>query len=381
MYIKHISGFLHIIVPVYKASIPIQKSVVLRLTVVEVHITIMLTEKVITIFILSVVFTKAEEISNKTFSEEITSGSGTVVDQVFKPCCVNVNHPFYSLAGAICSLTNNSVIKIIKSNVVLDTKVSLENLENISIIGLETTTVNCNWIGAISLSSCSNVIIKGIEWEKCGSSNESYYPAIRFYKSSNLTIHHCSFVSSAGQAILFLEASGNVCINNSVFTHNTQHRGHGAALEYIPAATAQARLIIDKCNFSHNGAAKSILYITGSENSLCSHLQSSIFTGNKGVPLYLVKQKLNINGDVAYKHNMVDSGGGIYSNGSVIVFNNKSNIMFYNNSAFTDGGAMFINDSKIYFSHKFYKKIMQNCLGVRCSPRKSQLYYLVELLW
>ena len=73
-----------------------------------------------------------------------------------------------------------------------------------------------------------------------------------------------------------------------MFTHNTQYRGHGAAVEYIPAATAhnQTRLMTDRCNFTHNGAARSILYVAGSENRLYSYLQDSLFIGNEGVPSY-----------------------------------------------------------------------------------------------
>ena len=46
----------------------------------------------------------------------------------------------------------------------------------------------------------------------------------------------------------------------SVFTHDTQHRSHGAAVQYTPESTthAQTKLTINSCNFSYNGAAKSV---------------------------------------------------------------------------------------------------------------------------
>ena len=53
-------------------------------------------------------------------------------------------------------------IKIIRSNVVLNSKVTAENLENITIIGHGNSTVNCIGIGAINFISCNNVTIIGI---------------------------------------------------------------------------------------------------------------------------------------------------------------------------------------------------------------------------
>jgi len=47
---------------------------------------------------------------------------------------------------------------------------------------------------------------------------------------------------------------------------------------------------------------------------------------------------------------MANFGEGNFSFSSVVVFKNKSNVTFYNNSAIPDGGAMVVNNSKIYFA-------------------------------
>ena len=153
----------------------------------------MLTERIAIIILLCVIFTKAEEVS---FSQDITSGSGTVFEQ---KCCEIGDHPFYSLDNAVLNIANDTVLKIIASNVVLNSKVSLKYLENVLIIGHATPTVSCNSIGTIMLSSCNNVAIKGINWENCGSRNKSFYPGgISFYNSSIITSQHCTFSSSMG---------------------------------------------------------------------------------------------------------------------------------------------------------------------------------------
>ena len=121
--------------------------------------------------------------------------------------------------------------------------------------------MDCVNIGAIHFISCNNVItIRGVNWERCGSSNGLSYPGISFYKSSNVTIQNCSFNSSLAQAVVLSQVSGDLYINNSVFTHNAQHRGHGAAVQYTPESTThtQTKLMINSCNFSYNGPAKSV---------------------------------------------------------------------------------------------------------------------------
>ncbi|XP_065914541.1 probable outer membrane protein pmp20 [Dysidea avara] len=312
----------------------------------------MQTARIVSIFLLCVVFIKAEETINKTYSQEIASGSGTEYDQVAS-CCVIGEVPFHSIDSAIRNLTNNITIKITESDVVLHTKVIVENLDNIAIIGHGNSTVNCIGIGAINFISCNNVTITGVDWERCGSSNEPSYPGISFYKSSNIIIQSCSFNSSTGQAVVFSEVSGNIHITNSVFTHNKQHGGHGAAVQYSPmiAGYTQTKLVIDSCNFSYNGASKSVIFIgdSGNRELQYSCLQNSRFIGNEAVPVYLSHHKLHIKGDVLFKQNTVIAGGGIFSSSSIIEFKDKSNVIFCNNLANKCGGAISLNDSRIYF--------------------------------
>jgi len=340
-----------------------QTLIIVKIVAVEIYSVVMLTERIVIILILFVILRDSEEISNGTFTQGSSSGSNTVFKQVIGPCCAIENTCFHSLDSALHCLTNNTIINISNSHVTLSTKISLENLENVSIIAHKASTVNCKGIGAINMSSCNNVTINGISWENCGSSNGSSYPGIDFYKSSNLIIQNCTFRSSLGQSLVFSDPSESVFIKNCKFILNNKHTDHGAAIQCITKATFPTitRLVIDRCNFSFNGVAKSIVYIGGSGNGLLSYLQNSVFIGNKGASLYISQQRLHITGDVLFKNNnMVTSGGGIYSRSSVIVFENKSNVTFYNNSATSKGGAMFINDSKLYFGDYSVIKFIDN---------------------
>jgi len=188
----------------------------------------MLAERITIIVIFVAIIKNAKEISNETFPQEATSRSKISFDQVIRPCCVVGDHSFTLLDNALNSSSNNTIVKIIELNVLLQSKISLNNLENISIIGHGASTVNCNRIGAINLFYCNNVMITGINWENCGSSNESSLPVLSFYQSHNITIQYCSFYSSMGQVLLFSEVSGNIVINSCKFAHNSQYKGHGA---------------------------------------------------------------------------------------------------------------------------------------------------------
>ena len=246
----------------------------------------MLISRFIAILLFSAVLTKAKEAINETKSD-----SGREYDQV-ESCCVIEDHSFHSFDAAIRDLTNNTAIKIVELKIEVNSSVTVEHLENVAIIGYGISTVDCVSIGTIHFISCNNVTIRGINWERCGSSNELSYPGIKFYKTSNVTIQNCSFTSSLTQAVVFSQVLGDVYIYNSVFTHNTQHRGHGAAVQYTPESTThtQTKLMINNCNFSYNGDAKSVIYIDGSGNKQrqYSYLQNSMFIGNEGVPVYLL---------------------------------------------------------------------------------------------
>ena len=223
----------------------------------------MLTVRIAIVLLLSVVymFTRAKEIKfGATSSEDEFSSSGTKYDQV-EPCCVIRNHSFYSLDRAVNSLTNNTTIRIIGPEIIVSrSNVTVRHLENVAIIGDGISTVDCVNVGSIFFISCNNVTITGVNWERCGFSNKSSYPGISFYKSSNVIIQNCSFNSSLAQAVVLSQVSGDLYINNSVFTYNAQHRGHGAAVQYTPESTThtQTKLVINNGQWS-NGAAKSVI--------------------------------------------------------------------------------------------------------------------------
>jgi len=315
-------------------------------------------------------------------------GSGSNKDEI--PCCNSGNSTFYSIVDALNNVTSNSIINI-STDVVLSSNVTLDGLDNITITGQEKPTVYCNDIGSLKFVSCNNVTIKGVNWERCGFVENSsdlydyhhdysdfvpnffvpnffdYYtnqnndidhsnnqPGIEINNSSNIIIQSCSFHHSVGQAVALSKVSGNVYISNCQFTHNKYHKGHGAAIYYTssPEPSAQTQLVVNNCNFTLNGPAESIVYIENQNGKLNNHvsiLQNSAIIQNQGTPIYILYTSLILNNSVSFKDNKATAGGGIHSSNSIIKFDDKCNVSFYNNSVSDNGGAIYLTHSKILF--------------------------------
>ena len=180
-------------------------------------------------------------------------------------CCQIDNTVFYTIFDALSNISSNTIVNITRDSVLnLESVVLLQDLTNITIVGHKNPTINCNGTGALKFAFCSYVAIEGVSWKGCGYNSNS---GIGFYHSNDISIKNCSFQYSAGQAIAMLEVSGNVCINNSKFTNNTNYSGHGAVLYYTSYVTenhTKQLLVINNCKFTSNIATNSsVVYIQG----------------------------------------------------------------------------------------------------------------------
>jgi len=248
-----------------------------------------------------------------------------------------------SISTLVKTAGNNSIINIINITV-LSSNVVLKHFENITIIG---DYINCNSIGSVRFVSCNNVTIKSVSWTKCGTSAN---PTIEFYNSSNIVLCNCSFNNSTGQAVVLSKASGNVSINNCQFTHNKEYEGHGTAIQVPqPDHLVQLNVLINDCNFSFNGPAKSVVDFIGTPNYNDLIIQNSTFTQNQGVPIYISHTSLTLNNIVSFKNNRATAGGAIHANHSHIVFHGRSDVTFYGNVAHDNGGCLFLDNCNVSF--------------------------------
>ena len=271
-------------------------------------------------------------------------------------CCVYGNCSCSSLDRALANLTSNTLINI-TTDMTLSSLVTASDIENVSIIGHNNPTVNCNSVGRIHITFCENCVIQGITWDECGTKNidNNTEPGLMLSYSSTVTIRNCSFQRSVGQAVVLSKVSGDININDCKFVNNSYYGGHGAAVYYLSTnlRNSEFTFIISNCNFSYN-KMKSLVYLENISLK-CNKviLADSIFYNNEGVSVYAIHHIIYLNGKILFQNNIAENGAGIYIHDySTVVFNKNSNIAFIQNAAINIGGAVFLrNHSVCLFDH------------------------------
>ena len=230
-------------------------------------------------------------IPEKFIIVDVSSFNNVSLESVSNTNCMkhsSIVHVCPSFQDALESLENNTIINFTTNAVLLQSIVYLNKLNNIAIVGQNKTTVECNNSGALNYSSCNNVIIKGITWNKCGAyveitnkgvpfvSTYYYYPGINFRKCSNLSVHSCVFRHS----VYLFEVSGIISFNHVWFLLNgpknsswTTNNNVAMGLTIIQPASIQVNndlnISISNCSFSYNSLA---LYSAGVEQTYSSAL-------------------------------------------------------------------------------------------------------------
>ena len=318
----------------------------------------MLQSRVIVFALLLILIQDVKGIGESSGDQDHSSvGSGNeqsiLTIDLRSDCGLFTNFSDCALNHQLDNLTSNGLINI-TADVMLLSIVPLVALENVSIIGHNNPTVNCDNSGGMHLDSCHNCTIKGITWEKCGNKTDSK-PVIELYNSSNIIIQNCSFLLSQSQVIVLSEMSGNVSINSCKFVFNNYVEGNGTIIHYLSKIkyhfSALQLIMISDCNFTRNEASidATIIYIGPSSNKSMEQIYftNNSFFSNQGTPIYISYQKVIISGFMIFEENKVSSGGGMsITNYSSIVFQ-KLKIKFINNTALDRGGALHILNSNI----------------------------------
>ena len=268
-------------------------------------------------------------------------------------CCVYGNCTCNSLDHALANLTSNLLVNI-TTNMMLSSLIKASDIQNVSIVGHNNPTVNCKHVGGIHFTFCHSCSVQGITLDGCGTkiSDNLTESGIKWNYSSNVTIQNCSFQHSIGQTLVLSEVSGDVNINNCNFVNNSHYRGHGAAIYYSYLYTSfdkQSMFIIKNCIFTDNRDIKSVVYI---ESRLFKYhkiiFNNSVFSANQGISVYVINNKIYINGIVLFKNNVAEDGAGIYiSDHSTVIFGENSNVTFSHNLADIRGGAIFLKNHSV----------------------------------
>ena len=258
----------------------------------------------------------------------------------------SVNCSLHCLHCALqrANFTNNIIINI-TTDAVLSSVIQLMNINNISIIGHNNPTVDCNDTGALHFMSCHNITIKGINWQRCGTgTNKNYRPGLEIYNCSNVIIKDSSFKFSVGRSLALVNVFGQVSIDYCEFTQNAIYDDHGAAVYYSSLTDQENVFSMNNCNFSNN-SAKSTVYVRGRcELREFLHLNNLDFSNNQAVPLYIIDHHVQINGNVHFKGNRAEIGGGIFLDHTKLTLADDSNVTFSSNTA-NQGSAVYVTNT------------------------------------
>jgi len=165
---------------------------------------------------------------------------------------------------------------------------------------------------------------------------------------SELIVKSNSYFYERGGAVqITSHCFSNIIFRDCLFVNNTSVRG---AAIYIsePNFRSLYTVSIINCSFDQNYADDSVIYIDVPFNvALNSNqvvLTDSCFTNNKGVSMFLSWCHVIIEGKVLFKNNIADKGGALFLNeASTIIFKDKAEIHFTDNSAVSHGGAIFVD--------------------------------------
>ena len=259
------------------------------------------------------------------------------------------------LEDLLDDLKSNTIVNI-TDNATLFSVIELQGLHNISIIAYNNITVICGNGGRLYLLHCHDLMIEGITWIGCGSSDhniQNHYASVIYIRISyGITIQDCTFQYSF-ETVIFLSFISEANINRCSFMYNNHHIGHGAII-YGSAGYSSATFTINinNCNFSYNGDTKSIIYF-GGNHSTHILLNNCHFHNNRGVSFYLADgNNLHITGVVLFESNVGEDGVGIYvTTSSTVTFEKSSNVKFINNSVYHNGAAIYLsNQSNAIFT-------------------------------
>ena len=191
-------------------------------------------------------------------------------------CCLEGICLCGSLYKALLHVESDTVINITSSLVTLQDVTHMgSGFNNITIIG-NGAMVACNDSGILRCLHCSNVVIKGITWDRCGDPNHpSIHYAFDFLTVVNTSIIGCTFQYSKVCIVIIIYPlpSGFLRVHDSrfLFNHITNSSlctaiGIYGALLIVDGdhqVTEKAYVSINRTLFYHNGPYGYIKYPNG----------------------------------------------------------------------------------------------------------------------
>ena len=328
-------------------------------------------------------------------------------------CLVNSSLRCKTLDYAVINITNSTEVILLSENNTLTTAVDITHFDNISIVGNQSSTVQCSYqdegVG-LYFASGRNLRISNIQLVQCGSPRLStdrqyveMWTALYILNTTDLVLESCKFTQSKGTAIVLYDINGIVTIIDSTFDLNsiqfdnrtrTSPGGGGLYIEHTYCTpglfscnssdnsyNSYSQYLIHSCIFEYNKASR--------PDSLNSALQS-------GSPS---QKELGVGGGIAlsltgtssyntftirnstFSDNTAIAGGGLDITIQDVAASNNITVedtLFEGNEVNMSGGgarvsyfAQSVNNFILFTNSNFTKNVATTGGGTECISSRS----------
>ena len=280
-----------------------------------------------------------------------------------------------------CNNINFFGVEISESNITIEQSIFHDNMHNVT----ELIAFNSNIIiksskfkhntGSVIISASSKVVITTSEFDNNRVLTEGIQDIILGFVESTCTINNSNFTNNNLSVIVAFSSrieynNSLLIVNNSalsrypvIFIDNTKFIGHYSGNATIsnnlrPLVAFNSNItFMGIVKFLNNKQLQTIRVGFVQEGGAITLVQSNIsidgsgnFENNcaeNGGAILLIGSKLDVKGNVAVAHNTARNGGGVYLTESELTCQNKSTLLFLNNSATHKGGGVHAISSSI----------------------------------
>ena len=273
--------------------------------------------------VICLILLTSQLIHGKVITIDTSNGSNST------ECCVDGNCTCASLSIALRNISSDTTVNIVSQTVLLEDNVTIgsDPTNNLSIHG-SNTVIMCNGSGSLCCDLCSNVTIRGITWDECGSLSGNGTAGLTFQHASNFQLINNTFHYSL---ISISKAYGNFTVKHCSFLLHKKSMSNALSIKTLSLMQSNdLYLHISESNFS-----SSIGNVTGMHNGNARAV--SVISSYGNVEVYLTNTSFisNDNGAVHIELNSSNVSDSFY----IAVQGCK----FIDNKSYGHGAALYIN--------------------------------------
>ena len=260
--------------------------------------------------------------------------------------------PCYTFPAVVDSLTSDTILVFLPGNYSLETNITFEGLDSLTLSGNSTslpqvtTSILCSQDAGMVFTDIGELFIADIAFVSCGS---SYTASVQLEHISQASITNCIIQGGQNGALSVINSS--VHLSKSEFNNNSARYSAGGAL-----AIESSHVNMSSNSFANNVASSTHgggVYM----NDSTANISENVFINNSaeqlGGGIYLETSNADIRGTTFINNRAGAWGGGVYLKTSTVNFSNN---LFENNTAQYGGGIEAEDNSSVIATNNTFSK-------------------------